>query len=72
MCGLRRVDDALEFLRPFGPREGGARLVVLVEVLEEKGPKRGLRAVDAVREPLLAEDAEKTSMRLTQDACVGV
>ncbi len=48
MRRLRRFDNALELLRSLGPRERHARLVVLLEVLQEEGAERRLRAVDPV------------------------
>ena len=59
MSRLGRVDDALEFLGALRPREGGAGLVVRLEVLQQKAPERVFRAIDALREPLLAQDAEE-------------
>ena len=59
VCRLRGFDNALELLGAFGPRKRGTRLVVLVKVLQEKCSQRHLRAVDALGESLLAQDAEK-------------
>ena len=70
---LRGFDDALEPFGPFGPREGGARLVVLVEVLQKKCAKRNaLERSTRCDSPCLPRILKKTSMRLVQDACVGV
>ncbi len=53
------LDDALQLFRAFGPGEGAAVGIVALKKAFEKILEILLRALHAVRQPLLAEDAEE-------------
>ena len=57
---LGGLDDSLQVLGTFGPSEGITGLVVAGEEAVEQFLEILLRMLDAVRQTLLAEDAEET------------
>ena len=57
---LGSLDDPLQVLRAFGPSKGIARFVIAGEEAVEKFFEILLGMLDAVRQTLLAEDAEET------------
>ena len=56
---LSGFDDALQMFRAFGPDERIAGGVVVGEETQEEILKFLLRSLHAMRQPLLAEDAEE-------------
>lgn len=56
---LGGLDDALQFLRALRPREGRAVLIVVGNKLNEKVFEFAPRAMHAVRQPLLTENAKE-------------
>jgi len=57
---LRRLDDGLPFLRSLDPNERLGIPVVVGDVAQQGSLPLAFRGVNALRQPLLAEDAEET------------
>ena len=60
MIFLGRFDNALQFLRAFGPDERPGVLVVVSNVAQQEFFQLAFRFVHTLRQALLAQDAEET------------
>ena len=56
---LGRLDDPLQFTRPFGPHKRGAMLVIVRNVLYEKILELTRRPMNALGQSLARENAEE-------------
>ena len=56
---LGRLDDPLQFARPFGPHKRSVMLVIVSNVLYEKILQLTLRLMNALGQSLASENAEE-------------